>query len=250
MEELMGFDNTVIKDADDQFESEGKEEDQLVDAEVVKPVRIPFRIDDAIMVRSLSNAAHMARTRIIGVMHGQYIMIMEPTAKISDRISAVLDEAFLCSYFNDGAMHIFNSRYRRHLTEDVVCIDYPTKVEVRQIRKHRRIRVNIEVECTIGGTLDVFSAEMGDISQGGARLIMNGRVPVTKGTNLDLRFNLPNEAFVSGLQVVVARISRIPNSRATEIGTSFTGPDSEISKISNFCEFCMYFDLGESQPSV
>ena len=84
---------------------------------------------------------------------------------------------------------------------------------------------------------------MADISQGGCRLILNQCAGIAKGTNLSLTFNLPNEALVSGLQTVVARMSRIENSQATEVGASFTGPDSEISKVSNFCEFCMYFVL-------
>ena len=198
-------------------------------------------LDDAIMVCSLANTMRMARTRIIGALHGKYILITEPSVKINDRISAILDGDFLCSYFNSGFMHIFHSRYLRHLTEDVVCIDYPAKVEVRQIRKYRRIRVNIETECTVCGAADEFYAKMADISQGGCRLILNQCAGIATGTNLSLTFNLPDEAVVSGLQAVVAKVSRIENSQATEAGVSFTGPDSEISKISNFCEFCTYF---------
>jgi len=250
VEKLMRFNDADAKMAGNLTNSQAPKGAPAADTDVPTPVRIPFRIDDAIMVRSLTNAAHMARTRIIGVMHGKYIMIIEPTVKINDRISAVLDEDFLCSYFNDGAMHIFNSRYLKHMADDVVSIAYPMKVDVRQIRKYRRIRVNIETKCTVGGTVDVFTAEMADISQGGCRLILNARTPITKGTNLSLTFNLPNVAFVSGLETVVARISRIQNTRATEIGISFIGPESETAKISNFCEFCMYFDLEESPTQI
>jgi c-di-GMP-binding flagellar brake protein YcgR len=246
----MRFNEAAAKMADNQSERQAQKGHQAIDTEDPGPARVPFRIDDAMMVRSLTNASHMARTRIIGAMHGKYVLIIEPTMKINDRISAVLDEDFLCSYFNEGAMHIFNSRYLRHLEVDVVSIAYPTKVEVRQIRRHRRIRVNIETKCTVSGTVDVFSTEMADISKGGCRLILNERAPITKGSNLSLAFNLPNTAFVSGLQTVVARIGRIPNSRTTEIGVSFTGPESEISKIMNFCEFCMYFDLEESPTQI
>lgn len=234
----MRFDDAAKKIAGNQLESEAKERDPLADADVHTRIRIPFRIDDAIMVRSLTNSAHMARTRIVGAMHGKYILIIEPSAKINDRMRVVFDEDFLCSYFNNGFMHIFRSRYRKHLTEDVVCIDYPTKVEVHQIRKYRRIRVNIETECTVCGTFDVFYAKMADISQGGCRLILNQCARISKGTNLSLTFNLPNEAFVSGLQTVVVKISRTEDSQATEVGVSFTGRESELSKISNFCEYC------------
>ena len=245
----MRFEEAAKKLADNQLEREAKERDRLVDADVHTRPKIPFRIDDAIMVRSLTNSAHMARTRIIGAVHGKYILIIEPSAKINDRISVTFDEDFLCSYFNNGFMHIFHSRYRKHLTEDIVCIDYPIKVEVHQVRRYRRIRVNIETECTVCGTVDPFYAKMADISQGGCRLILNKYARITKGTKLSLTFNLPNEAFVSGLQTEVVRIST-EDSHATEVGVSFTGPESELSKVSNFCEYCMYFDLEEPPRQV
>jgi len=246
----MRFNDADAKMAGNLTNSQAPKGAPAADTDVPTPVRIPFRIDDAIMVRSLTNAAHMARTRIIGVMHGKYIMIIEPTVKINDRISAVLDEDFLCSYFNDGAMHIFNSRYLKHMADDVVSIAYPMKVDVRQIRKYRRIRVNIETKCTVGGTVDVFTAEMADISQGGCRLILNESARIVKGTNLSLTFNLPNEAFVSGLQTKVAGINGTEDSKATELGVAFSGPESELSKLSNFCEYCMYFDLEEPPRQV
>ncbi|HIJ68253.1 MAG TPA: PilZ domain-containing protein [Deltaproteobacteria bacterium] len=250
MEELMRFDGAAKKMAGNQLHREAKERDPLVDADVHTRIRIPFRIDDALMVRSLTYSAQMARTRIIGAMHGKYILIIEPSAKINDRISVTFDGDFLCSYFNNGFMHIFHSRYLKHLTEDVVCIDYPTKVEVHQIRKYRRIRVNIETECTVCGTADVFYAKMADISQGGCRLILNESARIVKGTNLSLTFNLPNEAFVSGLQTKVAGINGTEDSKATELGVAFSGPESELSKLSNFCEYCMYFDLEEPPRQV
>ncbi|MGA2025510.1 MAG: PilZ domain-containing protein [Syntrophobacteraceae bacterium] len=246
----MQFDGAAKKLEGNHLEREAKGRDPLVNANVPKPIRIPFRIDDAIMVCSLANTSQMARTRIIGAVHGKYILITEPTAKINDRIWAVLDREFLCSYFNNGFLHIFHSKYRRHLTEDVVCIDYPIKVQVRQIRKYRRIKVNIGTECTVCGTVDVLSAEMVDISQDGCRLILNQSDRITKGTNLSLTFELPNYASVSGLQTVVARTSRTQDNQATEVGVSFSGPDSEISKVSNFCEFCTFFDVQESPLQV
>ncbi len=246
----MRFGEAAEKMAVSQLDGEAKKLGPAIDADVPAPIRIPFRVDDAIMVRSVTNPAHIAKSRIIGAMHGKFILIMEPIAKISDRLSAVLDQDILCSYFNEGTLHTFYSRYRKYLLDDVVCIDYPQKVEVRQIRKHRRIRVNIETQCSACGTVDLFFAEMADISKGGCLLILNQHARVTKGTRLSLTFNLPNEALVSGLQTVVARITRIQNSKAIEAGVAFTGPESEISKISNFCEFCLYFDIEESRAQT
>jgi len=249
MKDLMKFDVAAQKMADNLIEREAKKQGPLVDADAPKPIKIPFRIDDPIMVCSLTDTTRMARTRILGAVHGKYILIAEPTTKIKDSISAVRDRGLLCRYFNNGFIYTFHSRYRTHLRKDVVCIDYPRILEVNQLRKYRRIRVNIETECTVCGTV-VFPAKMADISQGGCRLILNQRTGIKKETNISMTFNLPNVAFVSGLQTVVARISRIQNSRATEVGVSFTGPDSEISKISNFCEYCMYSGMEESPTQV
>ena len=239
----MRFSEAAEKMALSQPESEAKKQDPGPEPYTSRAIRIPLRIDDAIVVRSLTNMAHMARSKIIGAVHDKFILITEPTVSINERISAVLDEAFLCSYFSDGTLYTFRSRYRKHLVDDIVCIEYPREAEVRQVRRHRRIKVNIETECAVYGTADLFVGEMADISLGGSRLVFDQRVPMTKGTELTLTFNLPNEAFVSGLRAVVVRTDRLKNSKTTDVGLTFTGPQSEISKIANFCEFCMFFDL-------
>ena len=80
MEELVADFTWQRKMASNQREHEAKEQEPA--HRYRRPqawIRIPFRIDDAIMVRSLTNAAHMAQTRIIGAMHGKYILIIEPT---------------------------------------------------------------------------------------------------------------------------------------------------------------------------
>ncbi len=242
----MRFDDAAEKTADDKPDPKAKTRDPTFDTEEPAPIRIPLKIDDAIVVRSLTNQAHIARTRVVGAMHGKFILILEPAVKVNERLSAVLDDEFLCSYFNDGTMHVFHSKYRKHVLDDIVCIDYPKKVEVRQIRKWRRIRVNIETQCTVRGTTDRFPAEMADISQGGCLLVTQKNAPVAKGTNLSLTFHLPNEALVSAIQATAVRVNFNPKMNARESGLVFSGPESEISKVSNFCEFCMYFDLQDT----
>ncbi|MGA2404894.1 MAG: PilZ domain-containing protein [Syntrophobacteraceae bacterium] len=239
----MKFDDLAEKMACTWRQREAGKKDPDADAEVPAPIKIPLRIDDGIIARSLTNPAHIARSRIIGAMYGEFILITEPTVKINDRVSAVLDEGFLCSYFSDGRLYIFNSRYRRRLIDDIICIEYPREVEVRQMRRHRRIRVNIETKVVVADTADSSFADMVDISHGGCRLVLNERVPMRNGTALFLTFSLPNEALISELRAVVVRMAHTENDKATEVGLSFAGPESELSKIANFCEFCMFFDL-------
>ena len=238
----MQFDEVSEKMADNQVGGEAGKQDPGNDTEV--PIKVPLKIDEGIVVRSLTNTSHIAKARIIGAKVGEYILITEPTVRINERVAAVLDEGFLCSYFCDGNLYIFNSRCRKYLADEIMCIEYPRKVEVRQIRKDRRIRVNIETKLVVSDTGDSFLVDLADISRGGCRVILNQRrVPMTKGTNLVLTFGLPNEAFISALHAVVVRMSHIKDSGATEIGLKFTGPKRELSKIENFCEFCMFFDL-------
>jgi len=238
----MRFDELPEMLADNRAEGEYGRRDLGDDTDA--PIRIPLKIDEGIVVHSITNTSHIAKARIIGAKAGDYVLITEPTVRINERVAAVLDKDFLCSYFCDGNLYIFHSRCRRYLTDDVMCIEYPREVEVRQIRKDRRIRVNIETKLVVSDTGESFLADLTDISRGGCRVNINQRrLPMMKGTNLSLTFSLPNEAFISALKAVVVRIARIKDNVATEIGMKFTSPESELSKIENFCEFCMFFDL-------
>ena len=231
------------KSASSQFGSSSNDQNPNVNAGKPGTTRIPFRIGDGMAIRSSTDSTCIANSRIVGAVHGKYILLTEPTVKINERIPVVLNESIKCAYFDDGILYSFNSKYRQHLVYGIVCIDYPQKVEVRQVRKHRRIKVNIETEYSISGAVGSFVADMTDISCGGCRLISSRRVPLTKGTRLSLAFNLHNEAMVSGLEALSARINHTAEGKGTEIGLSFIGPPDELAKIANFCEFCMYFDL-------
>jgi c-di-GMP-binding flagellar brake protein YcgR len=238
----MRFDELPEMLADNRAEGEYGRRDLGDDTDA--PIRIPLKIDEGIVVHSITNTSHIAKARIIGAKAGDYVLITEPTVRINERVAAVLDKDFLCSYFCDGNLYIFHSRCRRYMTDDVMCIEYPREVEVRQIRKDRRIKVNIETKLVVSDTAQSFLVDLADISRGGCRVILNQRrVPMTKGTNLSLAFSLPNEAFISSLQAEVVRIDLIKDSVATEIGLKFTGPQSELSKVENFCDFCMFFAL-------
>jgi len=216
------------------------------DADFEEParVRIPLRIDDGMVVCAPTGPRHIASCRIVGAAHGEFILITEPTVKISDRFSAVLDDHFLCSYFCDGYLYTFQSRYRNRLMNDIISIEYPKEVGVRQIRKDRRIKVNIETKVFVCENGEPFLADMTDISRGGCCLVFKQHVPMEQGSNVLLTFSLPNNALIRELQAVAVRVRRVKNSKKIEeAGLSFAGQGSEICKVADFCEFCMYFDL-------
>ena len=227
--------------AGNQFE--GGPENRASDVDGGKLTKIPLKIEDEIVVRSLAIAAHSAKSRIIGAAHGDFILIKEPVVVVNDRLSAIFDDVFECSYFNEGYRYTFLSRYRSHVLKDIVCIEYPKEVDIHQTRKHRRIKVNIETRFAILGVFNWLSGDMADISKNGCRLILRSKVTITKGMKVLLVFKLPNEDVIDELRAVVLRRRSIKGSEATEVGLSFIGPPGELTKISNFCEFCMFFEV-------
>jgi len=129
----MRFDELPETIVNDQVECEAGKPDPRGDSYV--PMRIPLKIDEEMVLRSLPNTAHIAKARIIGAKVGEYILITEPAVRINEGDGAVLDEGFLCSCSSGGNLYVFQSRCLRYPANDVMCIEYPGKVEVRRIRK-------------------------------------------------------------------------------------------------------------------
>jgi curved DNA-binding protein CbpA len=206
-------------------------------------IKVPFKIDDGLVVQSVTNKRLIAKSRIIGAWHGEFILITEPTVQISDRISTVIDGNIRCSYFNNTGLYSFRSRYRKELINNLVCIEYPRMVEVRQMRRDRRIKVNIEVRFSLPDyVLDTFAGVMTDLSAGGCRLRLKKGISVPDEATAVMTFRLPNEALVSQIKARVVKVSHTKNT-ATALGLSFSGPPDELSKVANFCEFCMLLEL-------
>jgi c-di-GMP-binding flagellar brake protein YcgR len=223
---------------------EGELQNVASDAGKAMVTRIPLKTEGEILVRSLTMTAHRAKSRIVGFIHDDFILIKEPVININDRFLAVFDDVFECCYFNEGYQYTFISRYRCHALREIVCIEYPRDVNIYQVRKHRRIKVNIGTKFAILGVPHWLSGDMADISKGGCRLIVKSKVRVTKGMRILMMFNLPNETLVDELRAVVLRSRYIKDGETVEVGLSFTGPNGELAKISNFCDLCMSFDLG------
>ena len=102
--------------------------------------------------------------------------------------------------------------------EDIVCIEYPREVEIRRIREHTRIKVDIETRVSLGNGEPV-SAKMNDISRGGCRLTFNQRVRMTKGSSLAIDVRTSKRNHVEKLEAVVAKIKQADST--TETGLSF-----------------------------
>ncbi len=211
--------------------------DRNSDPDEPQQVRIPLKIDDTMAVRSPAAPARIASCKVVGAVHGKCILITEPAIKINDRVFEVIDEILLCSCICDDYLYIFYSRYRNRVMGDIVCIEYPRELEIRRIREHTRICVDLETEVSLDTDKSV-SAKMTDISRGGCRLTFKRRLQMSKGTGLRLTFELPNEVPVENLEAVIAKTRHIGNT--TEIGLSFNNEMKEFTKVADFCEICRF----------
>jgi hypothetical protein len=207
------------------------------DSDEAEEIRIPLRIEDTMAVRAPAVPARIATCKIVGAVHGKFILITEPAIKINDRVAEVLDGNLLCSCLCDDYLYIFYSRYRNRVLGDIVSIEYPRNVEVRRIRKDTRIKVDIATKVSVGKDEPVL-AKMIDISRGGCRLAFDQRVRIAKASILTLAFELPNEVPVERIEAVAQKIKHVK--KITEIGLSFNTQTKESAKIADFCQICRF----------
>ena len=73
---------------------EGELQDKGSDINAGQFIRIPFQIEDELTVRSLAVAAHRTKSRIVGSVPGDFILIKEPVVVINERIMAIFDNVF------------------------------------------------------------------------------------------------------------------------------------------------------------
>lgn len=204
---------------------------------------LPLILGGELVVRSLTNLAEMARCKIVGAVHNDFILITEPIIRVNERLTAFIEGDFNCSYFSSGFLYVFQSRCRQSVLRNIVCIEYPQRWEVKQLRKHRRIRVNIETEFRGPAITTPLYADMTDISSGGCRLTFQPTVGLGQGMYGVISFTLPNEEIVRGMKCQVMNSTHFKTREITEVGVKFIGPFTEIDKVMAFCEFCMFFEL-------
>ncbi|MCE5334681.1 MAG: PilZ domain-containing protein [Desulfobacteraceae bacterium] len=205
--------------------------------------RLPLEIGDEMVIRSQTTPALRTKTTVLGALHGEYIIIKEPVVPINKRISSCIEGAFTCYYFKNEYLYTFLGECRKTLIDDIICIYYPKLIEVKQVRKHRRIRVNIEVEFFLEDASESILGDMLDISQGGCRVVLNTLAPLRKGACGRLTFNLPNDEHVEEIQCTAMSVKATEDYATTEIGMCFAGPPLQLEVIAKFCEFCLYFDI-------
>jgi hypothetical protein len=203
--------------------------------------RIPFQLGTEILLRSSSRPSHKTKSRIIGVLEKEFIMIEDPVFAISDNITAIVEDDFLVAYLYDGYLFTFRSRFNKKLIRNIVCIDYPEKFEVEQLRTESRVRVNLEAvlymnELKISGLVK-------DISETGCSFELSKIISLFKGIGFIATFTLPNDQLIRDLQCMITAVKYNQIHRKTEIGVRYSGPAEEVTKIRELVHFCMRFKV-------
>jgi c-di-GMP-binding flagellar brake protein YcgR len=201
--------------------------------------KVPFQLGSEILLRSSSNPSHKAKSRIIGVLEKEFIIIENPVFAISDNITAIVEDDFLVAYLYDGYLFTFKSRFNKKLIKNIICIDYPVNFVVEQLRMEPRVKVNLAAALCISDLN--LSGLVKDISGSGCSFELPKIISVFKGLNIIATFTLPNEQLIKDLQCTIATVKYNQIHRKTEIGARFSGPAEEISKIRELVHFCLRF---------
>lgn len=214
---------------------------RMADHNDSSPQKIPFQFGAPLMLQSLTNLAHKAKPKVLGIIPGDFIIIEEPVFAVNERLSAAISGDFLCVYFHEGCVYKFRSRFREIPIKYVACIDFPLEFDAKQLRKYPRIKVILEAELSLGKADQTLKGDITDISEGGCCLEFQSLIPVIKGAVMDANFTLPDNQSIEHIQCTVMNTNYSYAWRRTQFGLSFTSPETEIDKIRKFCKMCSYF---------
>lgn len=216
--------------------------------------KLPLTIETDLHVRSLDVKTLQTKSRILGARHGDFLLIEEPVCHVGERVAAVIQGAFICSFFHDGDIYRFESKIKKSLGDGLSLIAYPAEFQIENIRKAHRVQVNIEAQFSVAdGAPGVPSdprrrevypkGDIVDISQGGCHLILPALLHLYKNMPCRLDFILPDNQHIVGLQAQIRNVQFSKLKKITEIGLQFMGPPQEVAKIASFCQFCMFFKV-------
>lgn len=205
--------------------------------------KIPFEFGAVLTLQSMTNLAHKAKPKVLGIIPNHLIIIEDPVFAVNDRLSAAVTGDFLCIYFYEGWVYKFRSRFREIPVKNVACIDFPVKFDVQQLRKHHRIKVNLEAEILLEKAGQLFKGDIIDVSEGGCCVEFGSLIPAVKGANVSANFTLPDNQLIESIQCAIANTHYFYAWRRAQFGLSFSGPDQEMDKIRKFCKMCSYFRI-------
>jgi c-di-GMP-binding flagellar brake protein YcgR len=206
--------------------------------------KLPIFVGTEIYLRLVKNQAIQAKSRILGARHGDFLIIEHPIVRYSDRLFAKISGEVVCRYVHDGELYDFTSQVRKSTEDGLTLIDYPSEFEVHALRKHPRIRVNIEAVFTPEEDLDQkIKGNITDISEGGCCIVFGALFAFAKNDVGFLDFSLPDKAQITALRSNILKIKHSRLDGTTELGLQFLGPPKQMETVSSFCHFCSFFEV-------
>jgi len=201
--------------------------------------KIPFQLGAEISIRSTTDPRHKTKSRIIGVLEKEFIMIEDPVFAISDNITAIVEGDFLVTYVYNEYSFKFESRFYRKLIRNIICIDYPDNFQVEQLTTEAKVKVNLEAALMVSDL--ELSGHVKEVSETGCLFELPKIISLFKGVGFVATFTLPNDQLIKDLECTIMSVKYNQIYRKTEIGARFSGPDESISKIRELVHFCMRF---------
>lgn len=206
--------------------------------------RLPLTIGGDILVRKVDQQGLKGRFTIFGARTGNFIIIEEPVVRLNERLFTRITGDIFCRYLHEGDVFDFHSRVRSYVEGGMALIDYPAQFKQSTLRKHPRIRINLETKLSFRNNPSfVMTGTMTDISEGGCRLTLHTMHEMPLESPVVLTFTLPDKAHIQDLNAIIRTGRRMKLRSSTDLGLQFVGPPEELRKIVSFCKFCMFFEV-------
>ncbi len=207
--------------------------------------RLPFSIGSEIFLRPLGDEKEVSKaaSRILGARPEEFLIIDDPIIRVSERFTVPVTGSVLCWYLYEGEVYRFQSDVLKSLGEGLTLIRYPSRHQCQSLRKHQRVRVNIETVFSSEGAGEEIRGAMQDISEGGCRVLIPSLIALGRNASCAVGFTLPDGQQVRRVDSVVRGLEYSKIRRTTLVRVEFTGPPAELGKISSFCHYCMFFKV-------
>jgi len=209
--------------------------------------KLPFAFGGSLILRPSTRDCKVQgiRSQVLGCRPERFIIV---DASAFGRASFPVDEGpLLCVAIEEGTIYSFPSRLLKHIEENMALLEYPRKINQRKLRKHLRVKLNVEVKITLRDEDrskfrnvedlmgKVLRGTIADISEGGCRIVARSFQSVQVQSLCSLDFVLPDGQQIEGLEAIVVA-SRHAGDHAYEMGLKFRGPMEQQGKLFFFCQ--------------
>lgn len=205
--------------------------------------KLPLALGQEIIIRSREREYFQLNSKVLGARVGEFILVDSLILEMNDRLFVRLQGDIKCSSILHGNAYLFDSQVLDTIAYDLSLIRYPKSYEVKSLRQHTRVRINLTTVLSLEGVDTPYRGQLLDLSDGGCRLMVDKVFYVDTKMRCSLDFTLPNGQGVQSLTASIRSINVSKLRRTTDLGLQFMGPREQVEKVGCFCEFCRKFQL-------